>query len=265
MNTDGLVLDFHAHLYPVFDPGEAWSRLLENLECGRSSLPAGSACLGAVVAERRGQPPFGGLVGRGTRGAARFRAEEGSGGGAVWLAKGGRRLLLVRGRQLVTREGLEVLAIGPVAEGTDGLPLGEALARVRGAGAWTALPWAPGKWLGRRGRLVREAVAGAGPALSLCDTLIRPRGLREPRVFAEARRCGMRVLAGSDPLPVRGEERQLGRYATWLRGPFDEERPLASLFERLGDPATPALPAGRRGGLAGSVHRWLRNELVRRM
>lgn len=53
----------------------------------------------------------------------------------------GQTMILVAGRQLTTREGLEVLAIGTRTPLADGLPLDETLARIRAADAVPVLPW----------------------------------------------------------------------------------------------------------------------------
>ncbi len=69
------------------------------------------------------------------------------------------RLLVLAGRQVVSAEGVEVLAQCTAAQFANGRPLEETIEEIQAAGALAVLPWGVGKWLGRRGKLVTEAAA----------------------------------------------------------------------------------------------------------
>jgi hypothetical protein len=165
----------------------------------------------------------------------------------TFLHRGGRRFHLVAGRQVATRERLEVLGLAMRAAVPDGLPLRETLDRINAAGGFPVLPWAPGKWLFGRGRLIQELLEerrSGAPALG--DSSLRPCHWPEPALLRAARRRGIAVLPGSDPLPLPGEERHLGAYGFFYEGPFEREHPTAAVRAML--TANPALivPAGRR-------------------
>ena len=68
---------------------------------------------------------------------------------------------IVSGRQIVTRERLEVLTAGAFPAIADGQPLVEVLQALAAAGALAIIPWGAGKWLGSRGRLVEKIAASA--------------------------------------------------------------------------------------------------------
>ena len=192
-------------------------------------------------------------------------------------------LILIAGRQIVTAEGLEVLALGAPGPFEDGRPLGESVAAVRAAGGLPVLPWGFGKWWGGRGRaLDRFLVAALGvedrPALFLGDTANRPAGLPPPAQFGRAAARGIPVLPGSDPLPLPGGAATAGSYGFVLDGRIERDRPAAGLqalleglerapavFGRLCGPGTfarrqvamqwrkRAAAAGPRHGLAHDV------------
>jgi len=77
--------------------------------------------------------------------------------------------------------------------------------------------------------------------------------------MAAARKKGLAVVAGSDPLPIMGEERYAGSYATIFDGDLDPLRPASSLRRLLTDPSTGRTLAGRRCGLLETASRLYRN------
>lgn len=119
-------------------------------------------------------------------------------------------LRILRGTQLTSSEGLEVLSIGPSAERFSG-PAARIVESIAAAGNLVILPWGVGKWWGRRGEVVRAVLDGsAGKRLLLGDNGGRPWFWPESPLFKLARTRGVAVLPGSDPLPLAGDERRVG-------------------------------------------------------
>jgi hypothetical protein len=165
----------------------------------------------------------------------------------------GDRMVLVAGRQIVARERLEVLALGRDLELPDGLPLVETLERVRESGALPVLPWGFGKWWGRRGMVVAETLERDGE-LFLGDNGGRL-GL-DPVLFRRARRLGVRVLPGSDPLPFARHAGLVGSYGFVLPQAVDLDRPAEILLRHIRESGQPRA-FGRRAGLP----RFLRDQV----
>jgi hypothetical protein len=165
----------------------------------------------------------------------------------------GERLVLVAGRQIVARERLEVLALGKDLELPDGLPLGEVLERVRESGALPVLPWGFGKWWGRRGSVVSETLGQDGE-LFLGDNAGRHGPT--PAIFRQARKLGVRLLPGSDPLPFSRHAGLAGSYGFVLPHAVDTDRPAATLLRRIRESGQPRA-FGRRAGLP----RFLRDQV----
>ena len=69
-------------------------------------------------------------------------------------------LVVVAGRQIVTAEAIEVLALGLNRLYPDGRPLATVIEDLSEEEVLLILPWGVGKWLGRRGRIIADLVAG---------------------------------------------------------------------------------------------------------
>jgi len=148
---------------------------------------------------------------------------------ALFLNRDGADLLVIAGRQVISAEGIEVLALATTRSFADGVPVAALLAELRAADIPAVLPWGLGKWLGRRGDQVAELMAAqAGPGLFAGDNAGRPPGWRVP-LFQR----GTVVLPGTDPLPLAGTEERVGGYGFMLDGQLDPDRPAADMAQRL--------------------------------
>jgi hypothetical protein len=148
----------------------------------------------------------------------------------------GEELLLIGGRQIVTREGLEVLAIGRRCPVPDGREIREVIAAIRADGATPVVPWGFGKWAFGRGRLVGELLEEEkSPGLFLGDNGGRAAALPPSRLFELAAARGIWTLPGSDPLPFGSQQERVGTYGCFIAGSLDSGRPAGSLLERLGE------------------------------
>lgn len=143
-------------------------------------------------------------------------------------------LVLVQGRQVATREGLEVLAISCAIAIPDRHSLDETVAASLESGAVTVIPWGFGKWWAKRGTHVRRLLeAGPVDRIFLGDNGNRPAHTATPRLFELARERGVSILPGSDPLPFPHHAQRGLSYGFSLAGALDRQRPGASLRDRL--------------------------------
>jgi len=208
-----LLIDSHVHVHGCYDEAQFLEAACRNLLKDQTGTPT------LLLAEMAERDVF-----------TRWRS-----GHAAWpvtatqepasLILGG-RLLVIAGRQLVTHERIEVIALACTEFIADGLSLDATIAAVRKAGAVPVLPWGVGKWLGKRGRLVARAAARNG--LFLGDNAGRPLGWPQPALFQQHV-----VLAGTDPLQLRTEQEQVGRYGFVLEGRFDCTRPARAIVNAL--------------------------------
>lgn len=229
-----LLVDAHVHLHACFDRDTFLDAALANFRRGAGELGIGGPFLGCLLlAEMEGERWFQRL--RGEPGGGRWSfeptEEESS---LVARSAGGERLLVVAGRQVRTREGLEVLGLATTEEFPDGLPFEDALARVRWSGAVPVLPWGFGKWWLYRGGLIEALLRRPEPKwIFLGDNGGRPEVGGTPRLLREARRRGIPVLPGSDPLPLAGHQARAGSYGFLVQDGVDERQPAAALRQWL--------------------------------
>lgn len=178
---------------------------------------------------------------------------------SLWVHVGDWRLLVVAGRQVVTAERLEVLALATSQRFEDGIALTALLRRITGAGAIPVIPWGCGKWLGVRRAHVEAALrTDLGTPLLLGDNGGRPALWRE-RLLTGSRSA--RVLRGTDPLPLAGHWRRIGRFGCVADIALSTPRPAADLRRALRDPAVPLVSFGRLQHPAAFLHDQIRLHL----
>lgn len=249
-------VDAHAHLYPVHSPDAAFDAAVRRLPASVRALwlteAAGCHFFRALASGEVPCSRWSGATCAEDPAAVRMQRRED--GAAVFV---------IAGRQIVTRERVEILAWGGDAVVPDGLSAAETVEAVRAAGATPALAWAPGKWMFARAAVVEALLRRFDPAaLWLCDSSLRPPGWPEPAPMRRARGEGRPVLAGTDPLPFPGEERRQGQYAVRLEGAFDARQPSLSMLRLAA--AGPAELIGARSGWVDVFRRLRRHAAARR-
>lgn len=232
-----VAVDFHLHFYLNYDEKIFWPALCANLDRGAASLAAAAGPLErvALLTEAAGCDMFSRWLARSGPGPSAYEFQATAEPHSLALCRNGeRRLSIIKGRQIVSGERLEILTAGPAPVIPDGRPLAAVMDELTAAGALAIIPWGAGKWLGRRGRLVRETTGRLdAPTFFLADNPARPWFWPAPRLFRTLAERGRAVLRGSDPLPLDGEEKRAGAFASMLSGDFDPARPLASVTAML--------------------------------
>lgn len=229
-----IAFDGHVHFYSCFDQAAFLDAALKNFKnLAACSNPARHWSFLLLLAEQRGQREFTELLqaARAGRACGSWQLTEIEKDLSLRLVhedKKGHPLFLCAGRQLVTCEGLEVLALMTSAECSHGLDLGQTIAEVQGAGGVAVCPWGAGKWLGKRGRLLEAALQKTPPGFFLGDSGGRPAFWHQPQ-FAGTGSQGQPVISGSDPLPLAQEERRAGSFGGIVERELDRQRPAASL------------------------------------
>jgi hypothetical protein len=263
-----VLVDGHVHVHECFDVARVFDAAAANFAAAARALAGERESYDAVLClvERRGERFLDGVrtrrTGRVWRGSHGFwEAERGCEPETLVVRRGSTRLKLIAGRQLVTREGLEVLALGTTAPLPEDEPIETTLAAVRDVGAAAVLPWGVGKWLGARGAVVSRVLADP----KWQHVLLGDNGNRldlgpDPAPFAAARRAGRAVLPGSDPLPLPGEEARVGAYGFAVDVALDPLRPAAALLALLKS-GSAFVVFGRREPLA----RFVGNQLALRL
>lgn len=241
-----IVIDGHVHVYPFHDYALALSSLFRGLDAiAETGLgPKAQYVRVALLAERRDCRFFSELERR----ISGYEIKEKSSDFAtVADPSSGKLIYILPGRQIVSSERIEILALTKDADIPDGLPAHEIIELAKKQSAAPVLSWAPGKWFFRRHKVVNELLTTSEPGSFLIgDTSLRPTIWPVPALMQKAADLGFRVIAGSDPLPAFSEERMAGTYGFILKADFNDGNPGESVRTALFDPSITSELAGRR-------------------
>lgn len=239
-DSDLLALDSHVHFYDLADlPGileSAWQSFRRAIGAQAAARPFSGIL---VLTEPQSRPTF----------AALQQKDSGTAGicNGVWTLaateekislratrQDGGTLFLLSGQQIVTRENLEVLSLLAQPIVADGLSLDETVTEVLRFGGLPVLPWGVGKWFGRRGKIVSDFLAESRETpIYLGDNGCRPSFWTSVPQFRQAKRRGITILRGSDPLRCSHKRRGVGSFGNLLTCAFDADRPGKSLRAAL--------------------------------
>ena len=268
-----LLADTHVHLYQCYDLKKFFSAAIRNFEQRRAAatilfkLDEDEPCTRLLfLTERHDCRFFDTLPAEDTSnsdGGAAKRIDE-----TIIRLSGrspGDTLFVVSGRQVVSKERVEVLLLNTCAEIPDGLPISEVLERICGSTARAVLSWSPGKWTFKRRTIIEDLIVRYSPKdFMLGDVFARPGRLPDPKLFLAARRRGFTLLGGSDPLPYAGEEENVARLITADTAGADFSPSTAEIAAWLGAAPFRGLIIGERSPLLQTAVRLFRNELSRR-
>jgi hypothetical protein len=266
-----LLVDGHVHVYDCFGVGRMLDAAAANFAAAARAIQCEGRYQGVLCLVESAQERF--IDGVRTRRAGRvfrgkhgyWEAEQGDEPETLVVRCGCMELALIAGRQIVTRERLEVLALGTTARLRDGEPIEATLGAVLESGAAAVLPWGVGKWLGARGAIVARVLADPRwRDVSLGDNGNRLELGPEPSFFAAARRAGRAVLPGTDPLPLPGEEARVGSFGFAVDAALDPLRPTAALLAILKS-TTAFTKFGRRAGLPRFIGQQVKLQLKSRL
>jgi hypothetical protein len=234
-----LAIDSHVHVHDITDP-QAWlDTILWNFKKSTGELQNIGPFQGALIlTEPKSHETFSLL--------RRYLDTKSPTAGPWDLAataepisltasnKTGDTILLFSGQQIVTLEKLEVLSLLALPKVADGLTLTETILQIQRIGGLPVLPWGVGKWLGRRGDVVNEALANhpAG-AIFLGDNGGRPSFWQAIPQFQRAREAGIPILRGSDPLRCSFRRRGPGSFGNTINCRIDTPEPGKSLKDAL--------------------------------
>lgn len=155
----------------------------------------------------------------------------------------GDELVIVAGRQIITKENLEVLALLTETVFPDGASLAITVQAIRDNGGLPMASWGVSNWSGERGKILSEFLSSQKPGeFFLGDTSDRPKFLLYPDQFIQAETQGVKILPGSDPLPLRSEWWRLGSAGFSVLAEISEHTPAQYLKHLMQDPTVKLTP-----------------------
>ena len=176
----------------------------------------------------------------------------------------GMNLLIVAGRQVVTKEKLEVLGLLTSQRFQDGISIQDAIQQVKESGGVPVIPWGFGKWWGARGKILTELLASSVmTGVFLGDNSGRPSFLPYPSQFSMASQQGIRIFPGSDPLPFVSENWRPCSVGFSVKEAVNEARPGEDLKKILQNSEIPMSPYFHHEGLFRFIKNQVSMQLVK--
>lgn len=234
-----ILIDTHVHIYSCFNLKSFFDSTLINFQNAANNLGAGedySAIL--ILTDWEGKNWFKKLAALVNQPNAiesdlgdwvPHPTQESS--SLYFKNKTGHGFYIVAGRKIITSENLEALALA--TDDTDypnGLSLLETVDFIQSKNSIPVIPWAVGKWLGKRGKNVDELIAQLDEkSYFLCDNSNRPFFWPKPKHFKIFEAKGGKLLSGSDPLHFPSEERRAGSFGCWAEGSINADYPSKDL------------------------------------
>lgn len=213
MTTVNLI-DTHVHFYPCFEATRFLNAACDNFqrEIKHSRLPKDTLCH-LCLTEKSEHHFF-----------ETLRSED-------WkdyqtkekytrvVKKGEHSIHIIAGRQIVTKEQIEILAIGTLSQFKEGASLQDTLHAIEQAEAIAIIPWGFGKWWGKRGEIIKKLIqSNNAPKFLLGDNGGRLHIGVKPPIFKQGSARGIPIVPGSDPLPFKSQECHAGRCGVIVEG-----------------------------------------------
>ena len=259
-----LLVDAHVHLHDCFDLSRFLEAARRNFEQQRQQSLQQPAVGVLLLTEVQGVQAFAELTGKQSQLNQQLKDWQ-----AVptkedyslrFVHSSGQVILVMAGRQVVTQEKIELLTLVTDEVVPDGLSLEKSIEGAIAADSIMVFPWGAGKWIGKRGQIVRDCLAQKSDVLFVGDNGGRPSFWPLP-AFSQ----GHRALPGTDPLPLTDEVERPGSYGFIVEAPADwaqkTDKPGEALKQLLRSPAVELEAYGR----SQSIWRFIKNQSLIRM
>ena len=252
-----ILADAHVHLHPCFNTSHVWDAARDNFQTIANQVQYQGNYVGVLfLTEIRSEQRFQALYDTANKPSSDPQPDHPPESWRIYQTHEPCSLLIkhadtttlvvLAGRQIVTQENLEVLALITDQEFEDGHPLPDTIATIYKAGGLPVLPWGVGKWIGRRGTLLKQVIeSDLGATICLGDNSGRPVFWPRPPYFKTAEQKGLRILPGTDPLPLVSESNRPGQFGFLIEDSLDLMRPGESMKTLLLNANTSIQPYGQ--------------------
>ena len=230
-------VDTHVHYYPCFDAEVFLASLYCNLVATARKLGASESVYPVVcLLDSSASSGFASLAAGhlGDTSQLSWAVKTDSASAAVLHLSNGadESITVIGGRQVVTKENVELILLGCIEPVADGQALQDLLSAYQHRYG-VILPWGFGKWLGKRGTIINQLFANKGMRFCLGDNAGRPSAWKTVQQFQLADQYDVPVVAGSDPLPISAHQNIAGKSAIGLHGILNAENPVEDLVIKI--------------------------------
>jgi hypothetical protein len=250
-DTGALLVDAHVHIYPCYDISALLDAALHNFNRAAKKLGLDDGFTGVLLLAETSRDHWFQQVPM-LDDINHWQIEKTPDKSVLQArlitasAENVKIIYIMAGRQVITAEGLELLALATDSEFEDGLPVIVTLSAIRQQDAIPVLPWAVGKWLGKRGKILSALLKSeANSDLCLGDNSGRPVFWRNPLHFRQAKLINMRLLPGTDALPFSKEAGRVGSFGFMIQGKLSNARPSTDFKQLLRNKTLKITPYGQ--------------------
>jgi len=247
------LIDAHVHLYDCHDRATFFDAALRNFSNAAQSLGLPRDTPGILMlTETAKDNAFQSLIDQPELDGGRWKFTPQNDGLTITASIEGRdAITIIAGKQIVTQEGLEVLALGTSHNFTQGLDVRHTIEKVSQLHALPVLPFGVGKWSGKRGEIIHDLIHDETFPIRfmLGDNAGRLALAGAPQQFALAQQKNIWTLPGTDPLPFARQAKQVGRFGLVLDNGFDPAQPTASIKAALQSLTAQPTTFGKANGL----------------
>ncbi|EKD26992.1 MAG: hypothetical protein ACD_79C00941G0003, partial [uncultured bacterium] len=149
-----LIADCHLHIYPFHNLKLIIENCFKNFSKHKAS--SDKSIMAIFLAERHDCDEFNKL--KNLNGDIQYdiKVEKLKDSQVLKIKKQSEEMLVFAGRQIITKEKLEVLGLTIEERIKDGLPIREVIDKILKCDGIPVLSWAPGKWFFKRGKIIKE-------------------------------------------------------------------------------------------------------------
>ena len=266
-----ILVDAHVHIYDCFDLEEFLDSAFYNFKSAAEQNNAGDNFVGILLlAETYKDNWFRDLsdslpneesktVWKPGNWIFHF-AEENT---AIYARHGmSKKLVIIAGRQIVTREGLEVIALLTNMHVKDGMPIDSLIKEIRERSGIPLIPWGFAKWFGKRGKILYRLLNQPNDfQFVLGDNGGRAAFIPRPKFFNVADQKGIRIFPGSDPMPLKTEYSRAGSFGFLANVSLPEKEPANFIKSIIDNSSVKFEPYGNLLGL----YPFLKNQFLLRL
>jgi hypothetical protein len=273
-NTAMILADAHVHIYDRFDLNLFFASALRNFTQGAASLGINDFTPVLLLADWSNLNWFERLrqfclnraeIPNAVSGLT-FEVHQTSEKAALRVSlNAGQSLYIISGKKIITDENLEVLALCATRLFSDGQSLHDTVHSIVEGGAIPVIPWAVGKWLGQRGKVLDDLLEQSGDLkFYLCDNGNRPVFWRWSSHFRKAAHMGIPIISGSDPLHFSSEARRIGRFGFAIEAQLRPQSPASDMLRALSSFAIEPMRYGRLESIGPFLKNQIRMQIFKK-
>ena len=254
------LIDAHVHLHDVFDTEKFLMNARHNFKLHLEALKVSSPLRSyLLLTEGRNETAFEKIKEISGKKSLPFNIDKTNEEESLRITFAEEdEIIVVSGKQIVTAEKLEVLALGTKTNFEEDNSIVETIKAVTAKDALPVVPWGFGKWTGKRKKIIQYLMTEKNlPLFYLGDNSGRIPLLKGPEYYLKNNLEGKRILPGSDPLPFKNQIAKPGSYGFYIDATPDSGKPFEFLRKYLANKENKIYSFGK----LESLHNFLHNQI----